>query len=230
MEKLLHHFSPGNGHTFSIRIAQPEETEEISNFLFENFFMTSPNRQLCYCDDPVSASNIKTFVREYIGECILYGLSLSVRDSSGHLAGVRINKLENKGERDSKKDDPEFAETLIRTILYSLNDGVDVYSMYNTEKVLILVMMSVAPKYGRSGLAKKMVDVSLDLGKVAGAGAAKVEAVNTYAARALAKAGFETLKTLDFATFVFKGDTPLARETSMLSEHPKGFLMARALL
>lgn len=222
-------FDPGNGQKFFIRLAQPEETEEISEFMFEHFFLTSPNRQLCRCDDPVSAGHIKPFVREYIRECITQGLSLSVRDSCGHLAAVRINKLENKGDDDAKKDDPEFAETLIRAVLTSLNEGVDVYSKYGTQKILILVMMTVEPKHGRLGLAKEMVEVSLELGKAAGAGAAKVEAVNTYAAKALAKAGFEYLRTLDFATFSFKDDTPLARESTMLAEHPKGFLMARTL-
>lgn len=230
METFLYKFDPGNGEVFTFQIAKLEETDEISDFMFQNFFLTSPNRQLCRCDDPAAAAQIKPFVSEYLRECIVQNISLTVRDSLGHLAGVRINKLENKGDYDDKKDNPEFNETLIRAILFSLNEGVDIYSKYSTERVIIFVMMSVGSKYGRLGLAKKMVEISLEFGKTAGAGAAKAEAVSTYAAKALAKAGFETLKTIDYATFEFKDDTPLARETAMLDEHSKGLLMARSLL
>lgn len=73
------------------------------------------------------------------------------------------------------------------------------------------------------------MELSVQLAIQNGAGAIQVEAVSEYTARAASKLGFETLKSIDYATFEYDGIHPLAGKEKMLSEHPAARFMARPL-
>ena len=57
-----------------------------------------------------------------------------------------------------------------------------------------------------------------------------MEAVSTYAARAAFKKGFEVVNTIDYSTFEYDGQIPLAGKCDVLGDHLKAYLVARPLM
>ena len=89
--------------------------------------------------------------------------------------------------------------------------------------------MSVDQNYGQLGLATTLTSLSLDLAKANNAGAVKCSAVSQHAAKVAARNGLETIRAIDYATYEFCGDKPLANLTNLLAEHPVARFMARRL-
>lgn len=89
--------------------------------------------------------------------------------------------------------------------------------------------MAVDKSHCKLGLATTLVGLSLELGKANGAGAVKVCAMSQYAATVAAKHGLEKLRTIDYATYEFNGEKPLAHLADLLAEHPVASFLARRL-
>lgn len=223
MESFPRKFVARGGQVLTINIARPEDLQEVSEFLRLHFFFTSPN---CYLikDGPGDDHGLK----DYLSGCLKHPVSFTVRDATGRLAAIRMNELE---ERLDGVVVPSSAKNLalIMSLLGALEADIDLFTKYNTEKILSLAMMAVDKSYGQLGLASTLVELSLEVARANGAGAVKVCAVSEYAAKVAAKHGLETLRAIDYATFEFNGDKPLAYLTDLLSEHPVARLMVRRI-
>ena len=222
MESFPRKFVTRDGQEFTINIALPEDLEEVLEFMQLHFYATSPN---CYL---VPGSQRQPNFKERLYGNLKQLISLTVRDSTGRLSGILINKLEERTDTvvlPSTKN----STTLIMSLLDALEEGIDLFEKYNTEKVFYLAMMAVDKRFGGLGLASKLVEFSLELAKANGAGAVKVCAMSDFAAKAAAKQGLETIRTIDYATFELNGDKPLAYLPELLSEHPVARFMARRI-
>ena len=223
MESFPRKFVTRDGQEFTINIAHPEVLDEVVEFMQIHFLSTSPN---CYII-PGGLSDVNQF-KEYLSGYLQQPISLTARDSMGKLAGIRINGLE---ERTDAVVLPPANESLalIMSLIDALEQGIDLFEKYNTEKVFYLAMMAVDKTFGGLGLASKLVEFSLELAKANGTGAVKVCAMSDFAAKAAAKQGLETIRTIDYATFELNGDKPLAYLPDLLSEHPVARFMARRI-
>ena len=223
MESFPRKFVTRDGQEFTINIAHPEVLDEVVEFMQIHFLSTSPN---CYII-PGGLSDVNQF-KEYLSGYLQQPISLTARDSMGKLAGIRINGLE---ERTDAVVLPPANESLalIMSLIDALEQGIDLFEKYNTEKVFYLAMMAVDKTFGGLGLASKLVEFSLELAKANGTGAVKVCAMSDFAAKVAAKQGLETIRTIDYATFEFNGDKPLAYLPDLLSEHPVARFMARRI-
>lgn len=224
--KLPAVFDSGEGHVFTVDIARLEEVEEIFDFLSLHFYDRSP---ICYLD-PFNRCDEKEVEARHqdIRDCLYTPFSLTVRDSNGQLVAVRMNEIleENTGcyhPLHLRKDRP------IIGLLDELNRDVDLFELFNTRKVLEGLIVAVDDRYGRHGLAGRLLDISSELAKEAGAGAVKGTPLSDYAYRASMKRGFREIRAVDYATFKFNGSVPFAGMANILSVHSKGRLMARAI-
>lgn len=102
-----------------------------------------------------------------------------------------------------------------------LEDGLDLYSTYQADRILSIHILTVHPAYARRGIAKKMIQLSVQIGENQGAGAVEVGALNQYTFQAAAGLGFETLADLDLATFEMDGTRPFENDHTLIKEHPK---------
>ncbi|EFX76241.1 hypothetical protein DAPPUDRAFT_249096 [Daphnia pulex] len=229
MEPFPRNLVARNGRVFTIDFARPADLDEVVQFLRQHFFSTSPN---CYLVNRSNGPIEDGGLHNYLSGCVKDPpVSLTVRDSDGRLAAVRLNELEEPGALHHEALTPPANEKprLIMSLLGDLEEGIDLFTTFSTKKILALAMMAVDKSYGQLGLATTLVSLSLDLAKANGAGAVKVCAVSQHAARVAAKNGLETIRTIDYATYEFNGEKPLAQLTDLLAEHSVAVLMARRL-
>ncbi len=145
----------------------------------------------------------------------------------GPLVAVQINKVEGKTSHALQEE--EAHPRLIRALFEELNREVDLFARYETDRIFHLCMVAVSDQYGRRGLATKLNELAVKLAVQCGAGAIKAEAVSEYPARSAIKQGFDLIKSIDYATFVYDGLRPLASVQELVQQHPTVRLMARRL-
>ena len=90
-------------------------------------------------------------------------------------------------------------------------------------------MMAVKEPHVHQGLGIKVLELAIARARESGAGAIKVEGINHVVTRNFTKFGFNAHKTIDYATFEFRGGKPLADNGELLSQHPVARLMVLKL-
>jgi hypothetical protein len=215
MNSFPQDFVVKDGRVFTIDLVRLDESEEVVEFRKHNFSSISP---LCYLVKDRNEPSDETSMRNYVSEYVKDPVSLAVRDSTGRLVAIVLNKLLEKSEACEQAAITQ-SPRLIMSLLHDLEHGIDLFTTYNTKKVFALGILSVDQKYGRLGLATKLVNLSLELAKANGAGAVKCSVVSQHAAKAAIKNGLETIRTIDYATYEFNGNKPLAKFTDLLAEH-----------
>lgn len=227
-----------------IDIAKWDEFEEILQFLMKHFLETSPNTHLLSWDlpltedtvlDPTQDEGHKIVVDEVrnVLECCLESgpYTITIRDQSegNRLVAVRLNELEKYStERSGGNGGGGPPDWLLFSILKEMWQ-VNLFPLYQTDYVFHMCIVAVSEQYARRGLATKLNEVSVQLAIQSGAGVMKAEAISEYAIRGLAKFGFAPIKTIDYATYQYKGVKPLAGNQELLAEHPVARLMVRRL-
>lgn len=215
-----------DGQVLTIDLARPEDVEEVSEFRRLHFFPTSPN---CYLVKVGPEDDQR--LKENALRCLEHSVSLIARDSAGQLAAMAMNKFEERTNAvyaaPPSSNNPSLA--LILSLINTLESEIDLFAKYNTDRILYLAAIAVDKRYGRLGLASTLVELSLELAKINGAGGVKTCAVSEYAAKAAARHGLETMKAINYATFELNGEKPLAQMSDLLSEHRAARLMARRI-
>ena len=207
-----------------IDYAKPEEQKEVLEFLELHFYPKSP---ICYLTNDGLIDDKRD---EFTSQCLESRVSLTVRDSAGNLVAIRLNKLESKGPLSFFSKASAKNDSFILSLLGGLEEDIDVFTRYNTDKVLSLGLVAVDQQYGRLGLASILIKITMELARMNGAGAIKATVVSEYAARAFTKLGFETLRTIEYVDFEYNGEKSLANKMNLLNEHTRARFMARHLM
>lgn len=224
-----------DGTALVINIARPEECDEIMSFLDQNLFSKSPEVYLIGNDKPEPGSEeekkeVDFYHNLVLEECLNPSYSLTVRNpnKNGEMVAVFLNRLHQEGVE--RRDFPPEETSIFKDMWNVLNQPADgLFSLFGTTKVFHWYMMAVSPPYQRRGIATQLAQLCVQLGVEAGAGAIKVEAASEYTSRLAAKLGFSIFQSIDYATFEYKGTTPLAGNRDLLSEHSTARFMGRSL-
>ncbi|EFX79773.1 hypothetical protein DAPPUDRAFT_319214 [Daphnia pulex] len=235
MNSFPRNFAVEDGRTFTIDLARLDDLAEVVEFRKQHFNSISPacylvnvaNNETIDIDKRVRESTLKN-----LSSCEKNPVSLTMRDSTGRLVAIALNKLIEKPQADDQAAPLPAQENpilIVSLIIDDLERGIDLFTTYNTKTIFELWIMSVDKTYGQLGIATALASLSLDLAKANNAGAVKCLAVSQYSAKAAAKNGLETIRTIDYATYEFNGDKPLANLTDLLAEHPVARLMARRI-
>lgn len=221
---------PDINSVLSIDIAQPEDAQEIGDFIGIHFDPRSPICHLHQYDFPAPGSaeakaNSESFIQYLRTDCLSTSCSLIVRDQmTKQLAAILLcNEVKKNSEP------PVPATSLCFAILEALPEGFDLFTLYETDKIMEIFMVVVAQPFTKRGLATKLMQCAIELAARSGAGAIQMEAVSDYSARAALKFGFTSLKSIDYATFEYNGIKPLAENRELLAEHPTAHFMVRRL-
>jgi GNAT superfamily N-acetyltransferase len=214
-----------------------EDLDEITDFIQQHFQAEIPNSYLIPYDEK-RAESFRPFLSTYIRLIISQSVSLCVRDprAGGRLAAVRLNKMEYRNDPKEKPWSAEKEEQspqdklLIFALLESLNEGINLFDLYNTDTILHLERVAVSRDYTRMGLAGELYRLSIEIAKNVGAGAIVTEAVSEYAQAAAQKFGLQTLKEIVYEEYELEdGSRPYAPCTEGLGVHRTAKLMARSL-
>lgn len=214
-----------NGSCVTIDLAKQEDLDEITEFVRQHYFSPSP---MCYFmatfEDDVK---IKDFVAGYLN----FPINLTARDSNGKLLAVVLNELllPSSQHVDGNMLFKQDEKALVMSIVESLEENLDMFEKFNTDKLFSLTLLSVDQSYGRLGLGNTLVAMSVEVAQFYDAGAAYITPFNSYVAKIAAKQGFETIKSIDYATYELDGKYPLADQKNLLSEHTIVRIMAKIL-
>lgn len=110
-----------------------------------------------------------------------------------------------------------------------LEEGLDLFSTYQTDHIVCLFFLCVHPAFNRRGIGRKLMELSIEMAKDHRAGAIETNAFSEFTFKAASSLGFETLSELDFATFELDGVKPYKNDSLFINEHPKARFMARRI-
>ncbi|XP_057370337.1 arylalkylamine N-acetyltransferase 1-like [Daphnia carinata] len=220
----------------TVYIAQPDDGQEIFEFLLQHFFPLAPIRQLALYDESEEAKRPE-WVDDIVRECVQAPYSLLVRDACLHnqIVAVAINDMKKRTSTHGanhqlyapKSNNPAQIPVgrLHKAVLEDINRDVDIFAIFQTEIKMEIGALAVDGRYTRQGLATRLVELSLRIAKAHGAGAVWTEALSAYTAKAVSKLGFDVLKSVTYDDFRYEGELPLAN----IPGHSVGRLMARKI-
>lgn len=144
MSSFPRKFFAKDGQVFTIDIGRPEELDEVIELLRIHFFATSPN---CYLVSDWSGASDSNGMSNYLSSCLRHPVSLTVRDSVGRLVAVRLNELEEPEDVHLDSLTSQSKRRLITALLTDLEAGIDLFTTFNTNKILSLAMVNINSKF-----------------------------------------------------------------------------------
>lgn len=139
MSSFPRNFVAKDGQVLTIDFARPDELDEVTEFLRIHFFSTSPN---CYLVNDWNDAARSSCLSGYLSSCLRNPVSLTVRDSTGRMVAVRLNELEELGDNQHDILAPEWRR-LIVSVLGEMQANFDLFTMFNTKKILSLAMVNL---------------------------------------------------------------------------------------
>ena len=230
MGLLPREYKTPDGRVLVIDLAHSNQVDEVNDFMHNHFNNTVPNRFVIpYCDQSGSQT-FRRFMPNYLRFLFKDSVSLTVRDpnADGQLVAVVLNVMEQRQGVEGKVSIPK--EMLCSILLGSLHDGINLFDLYETDKILSLSMIGVRNDYGRLGLGSELFQITMQIAQLNGAGGVVTEAVSIFTAKAAASFGFETLKTIVYEEFqLADGSRPFGSLIQEMGVHRTAKLMGRRL-
>ncbi|XP_078035042.1 arylalkylamine N-acetyltransferase 1 [Augochlora pura] len=166
--------------------------EEAIHHLKWNFFSDEPlNRAVDLCSKGESQFELER-------HCLLtlkQGYSRMLVDQNGAIAGMVLNGILKKGEREEAErrlaelSDEKFK--IIFGLLYKVNEKVDLFTKYNVDELFDCRILSVDENFRGRGLANILMADSIQTAKDAGFKVIKADATGMYSQKVCSKHGFE---------------------------------------
>nr|XP_012215337.1 PREDICTED: dopamine N-acetyltransferase [Linepithema humile] len=171
----------------------PEDRyDEAIHHLRWNFFADEPlNNAVGLCAKGESQLELER-------HCLLtlkQGYSRMLVDKKGAIAGMALNGILKKGEREeterrlSELDDDKFKT--IFGLLYKVNDKIDLFEKYDVDKLFECRILSVDENYRGKGLASILMADSVETARNAGFKVCKADATGAYSQKVCLKHGFQ---------------------------------------
>ncbi len=202
---MLEQISKNGKETLVYTIAKPEEVEEVVDFAEEHYFSLSPIREIFsldhVTDEERRASRIEGFQK-----CFQHPTSIVVREkSTGHLVAFHASLMMERSEVSAgtlvDSDNRSFG-WLFKALLAELNEGVDLFALYQTDRILQLWRAAVRKDYqGQRLIGMRSTICSAIFAKIAhenNIGAMRVEAASQYAAT---EKCWQLIRTIPYETF-----------------------------
>lgn len=208
-----------NGEVLKIDIGKTQDLEECCAFGRE-MFRAKP-LSLFLTNDVLKNMD---FVKPWTLGCLRSNVSLVARNSGGSVVAVRMSELSTV---DKPTEMPKEVTDAAGHVLGKLNEGFNIFEMFQVRRFIHFVYLGVDQKYRRQGLAEKMFAISTELAKLNGAEAIVVDGINKHATQAAIKSGFKVINTLDCSTI--KDTIPPQNFPQLMNDNPELCLLIRSL-
>jgi len=202
-------------------IAKPEDVEEAAEFAVENFYNSSPIRELTSFDDLSDEVGLLAWRKGRFQKCFAHPTSIIIREkSTGAIVGFSAHHLQVKDDPASSANtsgvnwvssNPRSPGWLNRALTDELNRGMDLFDRYKTDRIMHYWFGAVRKDYrGQTviGSSPSYWALNAEIALANKVGACRGTAFNNYAAR---DKNWETIRSIDFKDFQLPdGSRPLA--------------------
>ncbi|XP_064617049.1 uncharacterized protein LOC135481049 [Liolophura sinensis] len=192
-----------------IRPMRLDDEEAVRKLVCEEYMVREPLQRNLEME-PVRDGN--AWFDMVFPACLKEGLSVVAVDSVfGDVVGFRcvmsVYKDNPQHFNFSKSDPNTRSLALTYEAVFGLYKDLDIFTRYGVDKYVNMTGLCVAQKYGRQGIAVKMVAMALDLSRKQNFRVATVETSSRYSARVFEKLGFEKLVEHPYDTMVLDGES-----------------------
>ena len=166
----------------SFRIANHSRYDEVQNLLYNNFHVDEPMSKTLKMYDGITRSPI-------LNQFALDGLNenmsiIAIDDKTNRLLGVSINQTAKPSNLDPEEELQEYLKTYndtrfghILNVLHRVNQNSgNLFNALNTDIFFDIKMVATDRTLRKGGLAKDLLQRSVDLARVLGFSAVKTEA------------------------------------------------------
>ncbi|KAK3912823.1 Dopamine N-acetyltransferase [Frankliniella fusca] len=182
----------------------PEERfDEVIAHLRDSFFADEPlNRSVSLCARGQPHRELEEHARATLRD----GLSEMVLDAAtDRVVGVALNgvllpdDLSASQAKLAEMDDAKFRR--IFGLLYSVNRRLDLFTKYGVDRIFECRILSVDNRYRGRGLARQLLERSIETARAAGFQLVKEDATGLFSQRAAESMGFQTVCELPYEEY-----------------------------
>ncbi|XP_046743079.1 arylalkylamine N-acetyltransferase 1 isoform X1 [Diprion similis] len=179
---------------------QEDRFSDVIVHLRKNFFADEPLNKavkLCKRGEPHAA------LERHSLATLQQGFSRMAVTEDGVIAGVALNGTVKKSEREEAESrlletaDEKFKA--IFTLLYGVNEKVDLFSTYDIEELFECRILSVDENFRGKGLASTLMTDSMETAKQAGFKVFKADATGVYSQKICENFGFKTVAEIPYS-------------------------------
>ena len=196
----------GRNMGLTYRVANKDESSTIKKFLIEHYL---PNLGIFVC---LGISPYSEEVGEFLDESLSAGLSqqttVVATNENGEIVGLSLNHL--------VEDTPDFREEetsapvpngvspqkVLEIFITKLHNGYGTLIPKESQKVLLISMLSVNKNYGKQGIGRMLLQASADNAKKHGFDAAIAYSVSKASQILFGKVGYTVLRVIKHKDFV----------------------------
>lgn len=186
-------------------IAKKEQLDEILEFLLDSFRK----------DEPISRAVGMTredgyqIIKDLVEEGLAGPVSFVCTNEENQIVGVRLNAvIDMKDKKFKSEPAPEKQYTDVARTIDSFLDVIceDLPQLLpDCNKLLKFIIVSVHPNYQRRGIARKLVELSMDKGKELGCEYVSTAATAINSQKMFEKLQFKTLRIIEHKDFCQNG-------------------------
>ncbi|XP_071541782.1 uncharacterized protein [Panulirus ornatus] len=187
--------------------ATAADCDEILD-LFSREFYPRESLTKCVADDGKCQYDVVL-----VSQCIASGVSVVVRDkATGSLIGARTSFIKKRNlEAETSKEEHQSSTESMNTVHMLLEKAKNLYDEFQNPEVDCLLefdRVCVDTNYCKRGIAKKMVEMSIDLATKKGCQLARALVTSPYTEKLFHRLGFEIKDELDVRKEMEKTTTP----------------------
>lgn len=196
-------------------IARPEDVDEAAAFAAESLYNSSPIKEIASFDDPSDEAGRIAWNKGRLQTAFSNPTCIIVREkTTGDVVGFVTMKIEERDDGSNSTtfnySDDRSAGWLTRAISAELNRGIDLYTRYETNRILFIWFGAIRDDYRGEKLfyLKPFRDLTKRIIRENVPGAVKAITFSNYSA---VGKDWEIIKTIDFESFELPdGTRPLA--------------------
>lgn len=193
--------------TIDIVTPVPEECfDEIIQHLRKNFFADEPlNKAVKLCDQGEKHDDLEQHSLQTLKDNLSV---MAVDKNTKKIVGVALNGIQRPEDAKWEKEkimratDQKYKN--IFSFLYGINQDLDLFQKYRVNSIFECRILSVDQKYRGQGLAKKLLEKSLEVAQKAGYKLFKQDATSFYTQKIAENMGFTTVFELRYKAY--RGD------------------------